>query len=327
MLFRSVGSDLAAILTKPIKPSHLFDVLVEIFGDEASRRAPKKMRAELLLDREMGKKLPLRILLAEDNAINQKLGLRLLARLGYRADVAGNGIEALNALERQPYDVVLMDVQMPDMDGLEATRRIVAEWPAQKRPRIIAMTANAMQGDREMFLAVGMNDYVSKPIRTENLIEALGECRPLTDIKWDSDIYGRTLSHTPREDLVVDETDAGSVTNRLEATLRESLDKLTGGDREFMAEIIDTFLDYAPDLLAKMRDGVEQSNAADLRIATHSLKSNSADFGADSLRELCKQAELLGAEGRLDGADTLVSQAATVYTAVESALKTLRTEV
>ena len=116
---------------------------------------------------------PLRILLAEDNAVNQKLALRLLQRMGYRADVASNGIEALESVARQPYDVVLMDVQMPEMDGLEATRRITAKWPPRERPRIVAMTANAMQGDREVCLAAGMDDYVTKPIRVDALVEAL----------------------------------------------------------------------------------------------------------------------------------------------------------
>jgi signal transduction histidine kinase/DNA-binding response OmpR family regulator/HPt (histidine-containing phosphotransfer) domain-containing protein/methyl-accepting chemotaxis protein len=324
--------EFAATLTKPIKPSPLFDVLAEIFGEEESRGAPRAMRAASAFDREMAEQLPLRILLAEDNAINQKLGIRLLARLGYRADVAGNGFEALDALRRQPYDVVLMDVQMPDMDGLEATGHIVTEWPVEKRPRIIAMTANAMQGDREMCLEAGMNDYVSKPIRTEKLIEALRQCRPLTDVQWDSEIYGRLQSHTPRTDLVgdqgsVDATATDVPTDELGTTLRESLEKLTAGDKEFMTEIIDTFLDDAPDLLAKMREGVDHSNAAGLRIAAHSLKSNSADFGAETLRELCKQAELLGKEDRLEGADDLVSQAASVYVAVQSALKTLRGEI
>ena len=189
------------------------------------------------------------------------------------------------------------------------------------------MTANAMQGDREMCLAAGMSDYISKPIRTERLIEALRQCRPLTDVKWDSEIHGKMLSHVPQAGQIGDQAGADAAGNDLESTMRESLEKLTGGDREFMAEIIDTFLDDAPDLLTRMREGVDHSNAADLRIAAHSLKSNSADFGAETLRELCKQAELLGEEGRLEGADSLVSQAASVYAAVESALKSLRSEV
>jgi CheY-like chemotaxis protein len=126
----------------------------------------------------MAERHPLRILLAEDNVVNQKLALRLLQQMGYRADVAGNGIEAVECVARQPYDVVLMDVQMPEMDGLEATRRIVARWKPDARPRIVAMTANAMQGDREECLAAGMDDYVTKPIRVDALVEALNQARP-----------------------------------------------------------------------------------------------------------------------------------------------------
>ena len=121
----------------------------------------------------------LRILLAEDNAMNQKVALRLLERLGYRADVASNGLEALAALERQPYDVVLMDVQMPELDGLDASRRICERWPQESRPHIIAMTANALPEDREACFAAGMNDYVAKPIRADELAAALKRAPPL----------------------------------------------------------------------------------------------------------------------------------------------------
>ena len=127
----------------------------------------------------MAARHPLRILLAEDNVVNQKLALRLLQQMGYRADLASNGIEAVESVQRQAYDVVLMDVQMPELDGLDATRQICALLPADARPRIVAMTANAMQGDREMCLEAGMDDYLTKPIRVERLVEALSNVNTL----------------------------------------------------------------------------------------------------------------------------------------------------
>ena len=136
-------------------------------------RRPASATAKPKIDTDMGVRHPLRILVAEDNVVNQKLALRILQQMGYRADLASNGIEAIESVERQTYDVVLMDVQMPEMDGLEASRRITAKWPADARPRIVAMTANAMQGDREMCLAAGMDDYITKPIRVDQLVEAL----------------------------------------------------------------------------------------------------------------------------------------------------------
>ncbi len=159
-----------AYLTKPARQSQMFDTLVTVLGEgvTAAPTAPAKPT----IDPDMAARHPLRILLAEDNVVNQKLALRLLQQMGYRADLASNGIEAVESVARQTYDVILMDVQMPDMDGLEASRQIVATWP-DARPRIIAMTANAMQGDREMCLAAGMDDYVTKPIRVDALVEAL----------------------------------------------------------------------------------------------------------------------------------------------------------
>ncbi len=172
---RETGADelgFAAFLTKPIKPSQLYDALVGIFAGKpvAARRPPSQPQK---LDPEMAKRHPLRILLAEDNAVNQKLAIRLLAQMGYRADVAANGLEAVESLERQRYDLVLMDVQMPEMDGLEASRQINKQWPRGQRPQIVAMTANAMQGDRELCIAAGMDDYITKPIRVEELVAAL----------------------------------------------------------------------------------------------------------------------------------------------------------
>jgi CheY-like chemotaxis protein len=125
----------------------------------------------------MGRRLPLRILLAEDNAINQKLVVTILKKLGYRADLAANGLEVLSALQRQQYDVILMDVQMPEMDGLTATREICANRPAGKRPRIIALTASALKEDCDSCLEAGMDDFLGKPIRVEELVSALEKCK------------------------------------------------------------------------------------------------------------------------------------------------------
>lgn len=164
---------IAAFLLKPLKPSLLYDALAGILAPEQARPAVPAASTQPRVDSHVGADHPLRILVAEDNAVNQKLVLRLLSQMGYRADIAANGVEAIQALERQTYDVVLMDVQMPEMDGLEATHRICARWPRGLRPRIVAMTANAMQGDREACLAAGMDDYIGKPIRVNELMETL----------------------------------------------------------------------------------------------------------------------------------------------------------
>jgi signal transduction histidine kinase/CheY-like chemotaxis protein len=143
----------------------------------ATAAPPDKPSAKASIDPQMASRHPLRILLAEDNLVNQKLALRLLSQMGYSADVAVNGVKALEAIETKPYDVVLMDVQMPEMDGLEASRQLTARLKPHERPRIVAMTANAMQGDREACLAAGMDDYVTKPIRVEALIAALNQSK------------------------------------------------------------------------------------------------------------------------------------------------------
>lgn len=162
----------AAALAKPLRQSQLFDTLVTIFAPAIATKVKPRTPGKPQSDPDMAKRHPLRILLAEDNLVNQKLATRLLEQMGYRIDLASNGIEACESVARQTYDVVLMDVQMPEMDGLEASRRINREHAAA-RPRIIAMTANAMQGDREMCLAAGMDDYIAKPIRVDRLVEAL----------------------------------------------------------------------------------------------------------------------------------------------------------
>jgi PAS domain S-box-containing protein len=168
------ATEFAAQLTKPVRASQLHDALVTVLA------RPPADKASVVPEAGAGEpeRSSLRILLAEDNAVNQQLALLLLRKLGYAADVAEDGLQALEALAKQDYDVVLMDVQMPELDGLETTRRIHADWAADARPRIIAMTANAMREDREACFAAGMDDYVAKPIRPDELAAALARCRP-----------------------------------------------------------------------------------------------------------------------------------------------------
>ena len=159
----------AAVLTKPAKEARLFDTLSALFG--AASSAKTKTAAA---DTNLESRHPLRILLAEDNVVNQKVALKILERMGYRADIANNGKEAVEAVARQIYDVVLMDVQMPEMDGVQATAKIRAQF-GDNRPWIVAVTANALEGDRDRYIGVGMDDYISKPINVGELAKALAQ--------------------------------------------------------------------------------------------------------------------------------------------------------
>jgi CheY-like chemotaxis protein/HPt (histidine-containing phosphotransfer) domain-containing protein len=260
--------------------------------------------------------------------------------MGYDADVAANGLEVLEALSRQLYDVVLMDVQMPEMDGLEATRNLRRELPGDRQPHIVAMTANAMQGDREMCLAAGMDDYVSKPIRIEELVEALSKSRhlaksqaltasPIPALEPEQTIAGPEPG--PRgtvETLALPSDASGPELNAavLDPTALESLLSMLGGEFAYLVELIDSFLEDAPQLLAELNEFVEGEDAAGVRRVAHSLKSNGADFGATTFSNLCRELEMMGKEGAIDGAADLAAHIAAEYGNVEVALAAVRRE-
>jgi CheY-like chemotaxis protein len=277
----------------------------------------------------MGKRLPLRILLAEDNATNQKLALRLLERLGYRADVAANGLETLNALRQRPYDVVLMDMQMPEMDGLEATRCIRREWSGEQGPRIIAMTANAMQGDCELCLEAGMDNYLSKPIRVKELVATLQKCQ--SGGRREEEKKGRRAEEQKSRQAEINNQQS-TIDNQqspIPAVLDPAaLDKLVemGGDTGFLAEMIESFLKDVPHLLITMRQALKHGDVAELWMAAHTLKSDSADFGAISLSGFCKELEMMGKAGTLEGAAELIVQVEAEYERVKRALEAGQTE-
>jgi CheY-like chemotaxis protein/HPt (histidine-containing phosphotransfer) domain-containing protein len=291
--------DFVAQLTKPIKASQLYEVLMRVFGEISEEMRPVGDRGAV--SAALAERTPLKILLADDNVVNQQLALALLEKMGYRADVVVNGAEVLDALARERYDVVLMDVEMPVMDGLEASRRINQWWPAE-RPRIIAMTANAMQGDRETCLAAGMDDYLSKPIRKTELAAALARSEPRTtpEGRWP----------TPHE---VDDVEPVDLT-QLEATI---------GDPVFVRELISTFLSDAPHLVETLRSSLDHDNSEELRRAAHTLKSNGRTFGATALASLSEELELSAQTGMLAGAGELVGRVENEYARVEGALGAL----
>jgi len=297
---KSEDLQIAAFLTKPLKQSQLFDCLAGLFVGAAAPAA--RGPSVPSVDPGMAKRLPLRILLAEDNAVNQKLALRLLSQMGYRADVAGNGLETIQAVERQAYDVILMDVQMPEMDGLEASRQICRRWPAGKRPRIIAMTANAMQGDREMCLAAGMDDYLSKPIRVNELVTALTQSANIQ----------ATGGETVSDSAVID------------PAVYEELVASTGDDPGFIRELIDAYLADAPGLFAQMRTALNAKDAETFRRAAHSLKSNSASLGAMSLSAMAKDLEMMGKAANLEAAAVKIAAVDVEYAKVQAALERKR---
>ena len=305
------GAKFAAHLTKPVKPAQLHLVLLSVLtGQEAS--IIEDIQPEFQFNPDLARLKPLRILLAEDNAINQKVTLRILERLGYRADVAGNGIEVLEAIKRQGYDLILMDVQMPDMDGVEATHQIRSLLPMEEQPWIIAITAHALPGDREQYLHSGMDDYIGKPVRPAELVEALDRYRRPESSQASAPPIkstGRLRAEQLEQRVAIDVT----VLNRLRSAMGDSGSQL-------MVDLINIFLEDAPKRVAEILAAVRLDDPLALRNAAHPLKSSSASLGAKTFSEMCQQLEEMGINGDLTGAEEGANTLAFEYEKVRKAL-------
>ena len=316
-------------LTKPVKPSALLDAVVTALAPDtvASPGAPADREQEPVLP---GVEHPLRILLAEDNAVNVKLAVRLLERLGYTADVAENGFEVIEALEREPYDVILMDVQMPEMDGLEATRRIRVQWP--DRPvRIIAMTANAMGGDREMCIAAGMDDYLSKPVRPQLLSAALEAAaaaigRAAVETGREAVPVGSATTEGVHAAATADEPAAPAepAEPAIDPAALAELFESVGGDAEFVGEVVDAYLADVPVQLASMRAALAAGDLVALGRAAHTLKGNSRNVGATALSEIARGLEEQARGGDASGAGERIEAADRAFRGVTAALAAAR---
>jgi two-component system, sensor histidine kinase and response regulator len=284
---------ISGYLTKPVDEADLHDCLAEILGGAPAR--PSLVTRHSL--RENRPPVSARILVAEDNEVNQKVAVRILEKLGYRVDVADNGREAVEAVARTRYDAVLMDGQMPEMDGFEATARIRESEGGGRRTPIVAMTASAMKGDREKCLAAGMDDYVAKPIGPDSLQAVLSRW-----VEAESQAGGEEAAAAP-----------------LDASMIENL-RAIDGDGTLLVELIDTFNRIAPLRLAALSKASAQASAVTLERTAHSFLGSCANLGARFMADICARLELMGRAGSTTGARELIQSLEEEYGVVQEAL-------
>jgi CheY-like chemotaxis protein/HPt (histidine-containing phosphotransfer) domain-containing protein len=304
-------------LFKPVRQSQLFDALMNaMVGEVASARLTQALSTPPIATPTH----PLSILLAEDNVVNQKVALLMLQGLGYRADVAANGLEAVEALRRQRYDVVLMDVQMPEMDGLDATRLIRSDLADDRQPWIVAMTASAVEGFGEICLDAGMDDFITKPVRREGLAEALrkaGEAR----YAFDEPLRPGTSLGLAIEDAAVaaapTAAPAPAVDRGVLTALVAELGQHIVGIEE---ELIGDYLANARDTIAGMKAAVERNEPSEVRRLAHSLKSTSRWIGALELAERCLALETRAVDGMPDDVEAAIAAVETEFARVSAEL-------
>jgi CheY-like chemotaxis protein len=291
------GADLAACLSKPIKAAQLFNTLVAVVqGHVPATAAPTPPQPLPRAQRQA-----LKLLVAEDNPINQRVALRLLQHLGYEPDIVGDGLKVLQACSERIYDVVLMDIQMPELDGLEAAREIVRRRGPGGLPRIIAMTANAMPGDRERYIEAGMDGYLPKPIELNDLAAVLEQAGFLaSDRAW-------------ADHEVLDPA-------RLEH-LRALQD---ASQPSLVRELIDLFLADSAGHVRRIAQAHEEGDADQLRALSHRFLSATQNIGAPRLSRACGEIESLARRGQLQDAGPLVAELARERERVQAALQVLR---
>jgi signal transduction histidine kinase/HPt (histidine-containing phosphotransfer) domain-containing protein len=300
-------TSVSAFVHKPIRPALLLEALCRVMNVQIQRE--KKAPVAPTLDADLARRLPLRLLLADDNPINQKVGLSVLHKLGYRADLASNGLEVLRALEQKAYDILFLDVQMPEMDGLEAARQICGRWSEDRRPRIIAMTGNALVGDREKCLQAGMDDYISKPIRVGELQSALE--------RW-----GRTKARKSDTGFV-QRAPSGPADNLLDQLVIGELRNMPPSDGVGMLqELVDLFLEGAPQRIAQISQSINDGPM--LAFHAHALKSMSLNLGAKRVVELAQKLEDLGRARNVHGAPSLLKELERAFTQTKVQLLALR---
>ena len=267
--FSETENDLfTSVILKPMKQSHLYSTMIDVLSKNVQDEISSKNRSAPKVE-NLSNTLPLKILVAEDNLINQKLALRLLRQLGYSAEIATNGKEAVSMINQDKYDIVFMDLHMPEMDGLEATRTIVNAMDSAIRPKIIAMTADAMGGDREKCIDAGMDDYISKPVRLDGLRDMLEH-------------YGELITEQKK-------LNHHTVVNTMMfLRLKELLEQT---DMEFMTDFVQSYPQQSEETHRQLKNAWEAKDYKALTFSAHKLRGLALSFGAEMLAEYCKAVE------------------------------------
>ena len=285
---QNLPSGFVAALSKPVHFQQLHGILATSL--KGGKVTNKLLRSTGRIDSGFGQRRPMRLLLAEDNIINQKVATRILSQMGYRPDVVHNGVEVLEALERQKYDVILMDIQMPEMDGLEATRQIRVKFTGPRRPWIIAMTANAMDSDRKNCFDAGMDGYLSKPVR----IEAL------------------------EAELVRSSENIGQV---VDFSVLSRFGEMTGSGSEAVRELVEIFSEETPSALLQIRNDIDRRNVQGISIAAMQLGRACQNFGAERMQTLCSSLQSAGKNGEFTLAAEFVDRLEDEFEIVKTTLQ------
>jgi signal transduction histidine kinase/HPt (histidine-containing phosphotransfer) domain-containing protein len=297
----------AHLIAKPLKPASL---CVALESSLMTVRSPASQTELPKVELTLAQRFPLRILLVDDNAINQKVAVRILQQLGYQPEVASNGRLAVEAIENQPFDLVFMDVMMPEMDGLEATRVIRERQLAgggnnfQSRIIIIAMTAHAMQGDREKCIAAGMDDYLPKPVRPKDVREMIG--------RWGDKMgFAPPPAPAPVAEAAGEEPPVDM----------SRMNDLTDGNTDSLRELMEIFFNQTQGQFTQLRTAIGTGNADQVRRVAHSCAGASATLGMNRLVPMMRQLEKLGASGTLTGAADICENAAREFECIREFLK------
>jgi signal transduction histidine kinase/CheY-like chemotaxis protein/HPt (histidine-containing phosphotransfer) domain-containing protein len=273
-----------SVITKPIRHHQLYDNLISNFKNGRRNKLKERITGDDLI---LAKNYKLKILLAEDNTINQKVALRIFEKLGYRIDVVANGFEVINAARNINYDIIFMDLSMPEMDGFTTTTNILEEFPENKRPVIVAMTANAFYEDKNECISKGMDDYIAKPLKLEEIHALVSD--------WAKKIYKKKedlieqLKNEKRPSQIIDESKITFIN-----------DIQTPQDVIFFIELLDIYITDMPKVIGKIKLAVDEKDHYKLRFYAHKLKGNSLTLGIDFFVKICSQLENAGKENKID---------------------------